>query len=61
MRPYLFLVTVQGEPPHAYRRQYKVAADNVNSAAIKGMEVFVQEFSRALPGVATIASKAKLA
>ena len=61
-RPYLFLVTVTGQPPHAFRRQYKVAADSDNSAAMKGLELFVKEF---MPPVvrdqmATQAPKAKL-
>jgi hypothetical protein len=61
MRPYLFLVTVVGEYPHAHRRVYPIAADSDNSAAIKGMELFVAEFGRQVPGVVTVAPKAKLA
>lgn len=60
-RPYVFQVTVTGEFPHAYRRVYPIAADSDNSAALKGMEMFVQEFGRQVPGVATVAPKAKVA
>lgn len=61
MRPYLFRVTVVGEYPHAYRRVYVIAADSDDSAAIKGMELFVEEFGRQVPGVISVAPKAKLA
>lgn len=61
MRPYLFRVTVVGEYPHAYRESYTIAADSDASAAIKGMEVFCAKYGRQLPGVGTIAPKAKLA
>ena len=44
-RPWLFLVTVTGEPPHTVRRQYRVAAPDDSSAAMKGLELFVKEFS----------------
>jgi|HubBroStandDraft_1064217.scaffolds.fasta_scaffold85950_1 hypothetical protein len=61
-RPYLFLVTVTGEPPHAGVRKYHVIADSDNSAAMKGLELYVKEFSdpavRLLTG--TITPKAKL-
>ena len=60
MRPYLFRVTVIGEYPHAHRRVYSISADTDNSAALKGMELFVDEFKR-IPGVGTIVPKAKLA
>jgi len=61
-RPYLFEVTVRGEPPHPYRVTYKIAAPDDDSAAFKGMQLFVREF---LPWVAKqqmmdIAPKAKL-
>lgn len=59
-RPYVFQVTVTGEFPHAYRRVYPVAADSDNSAALKGMEMFVGEFGRQVPGVATVAPRAKI-
>ena len=61
MRPYLFRVTVVGEYPHAFRRVYPIAADSDASAAIKGMELFCDEFGRKLPGVVSVAPKAKLA
>lgn len=60
-RPYVFSVTVTGEFPHAHRRVYPIAADSDNSAALKGMELFVGEFGRQVPGVATVAPKAKIA
>jgi hypothetical protein len=61
-RPYLFLVTVTGVPPHQGVRRYKVAADSDDSAAMKGLELFVKEF---MPPVvrdemATLAPRAKL-
>lgn len=59
-RPYLFSVTVTGEPPHAWARAYTIAADSDNSAAIKGMELFVDEVQK-LPGVGSIVPKARLA
>lgn len=60
-RPYVFQVTVMGEFPHAHRRVYPIAADSDNSAALKGMELFVAEFGRQVPGVVTVAPKAKIA
>ena len=61
-RPYNFLVTVFGEPPHAYRRQYKIAAPSDSEAAICAMQLFVREFSPAVvnEGMAPLAPKAKL-
>ena len=63
-RPFLFMVTVVGLPPHAQTRRYKVAADTDNSAAIKGLELFVREFSsrelQIATAGATITPKAKL-
>ena len=61
MRPYLFRVTVTGEPPHPWRQEYTIVADSDASAAIKGMELFVAWAGRQIPGVASIAPKAKLA
>jgi hypothetical protein len=63
MRPYLFRVTVVGKPPHAYRRVYSIAANTEDSAAMKGIELFVKEFSPAAPvrEMATLAPRAKLA
>lgn len=65
-RPYLFRVTVEGEAPHAYRRVYTVAAPGdieaaADSAAMKGLELFIAEASRPLPGLVSLAPKAKLA
>ena len=61
MRPYLFRVTVVGEPPHVATRQYVIAADSDDAAALRGLELFVEEFSRPAPGVLSIAPEAKLA
>jgi hypothetical protein len=60
-RPYIFQVTVTGEFPHAHRRVYPIAADSDNSAALKGMELFVARFGRQIPGVASVAPRAKIA
>ena len=60
-RPYVFQVTVTGEYPHARRRAYPIAADSDDSAALKGMELFVAEFGRQIPGVGSVAPKAKIA
>lgn len=60
-RPYVFQVTVVGEFPHAHRRVYPIAADSDNSAALHGMELFVAEFGRQVPGVASVAPKANIA
>lgn len=60
-RPYVFAVTVTGQFPHAHRRVYPIAADSDTSAALKGMELFVGEFGRPVPGVGTVAPKAKIA
>lgn len=62
LRPYLFEVVVTGEPPHPYRVTYKIAAPDDDSAAVKGMQLFVNEF---LPwivrqNVADLSPKAKL-
>jgi hypothetical protein len=61
-RPYLFLVTVWGEFPHCHTRKYHVAADTDDSAAKKGLELFVKEFSSPAVQIfsGTIAPKAKL-
>ena len=61
MRPYLFRVTVVGQPPHAYLRVYLIAADSDDSAALKGLELFVKEFGRRVPGEGSSVPKAKLA
>lgn len=60
-RPYVFSVTVTGEFPHAYRRVYPIAADSDDSAAIKGMELFVAQYGRQIPGVGSVAPRAKIA
>lgn len=60
-RPYVFQVTVTGEYPHAHQRVYPIAADSDNSAAIRGMELFVAEFGRQIPGVESVAPRAKIA
>lgn len=43
-RPYLFLVTVTGLPPHVATRRYTIDAKDDNSAAMKGIGLFVKEF-----------------
>jgi hypothetical protein len=43
-RPYNFLVTVKGEPPHTVTRRYKIAAPDEDSAAVSCMRLFEQEF-----------------
>ncbi len=47
-RPWLFRVTVQGEPPHRVKRVYDVAAPDDNSAAFKGLRLFEEEMARPL-------------
>jgi len=61
-RPYLFMVTVVGEPPHVATRRYRVIADSDNSAALKGLELFVNEFSpkEIRENAGTITPKARL-
>lgn len=66
-RPYNFLVTVTGEPPHEFVRRYKIAAPSEDDAAAFGMQLFVKE-CMARQGVpegvrkeiAPVAPKAKL-
>lgn len=60
LRPYLFCVTVIGIPPHAHTRLYSIRADTDDSAALKGMELFVKEFTpaAALRKMETLAPKA---
>lgn len=43
-RPYLFRVVVTGEPPHRYRVEYKIVAPDEDTAAIKGMQLFADNF-----------------
>jgi hypothetical protein len=61
-RPFLFLVTCWGEPPHAYMEKYHITALDPGSAAAKGLEVFQARASNpaiyALAG--TMVPKAKL-
>lgn len=42
-RPYNFLVTVTGEPPHAWVRRYKIAAPTDDEAANFAMQLFAKE------------------
>ena len=42
-RPYNFLVTVTGEPPHEWTRRYKIAAPTDDEAAHFAMQLFVKE------------------
>jgi hypothetical protein len=61
-RPFLFEVTVTGEPPHAFVRKYRVAAPCDDSAAMKGLQLFVKEFApRVMRNeMADLAPRAKL-
>jgi len=61
-RPYNFLVTVRGEPPHAFIRQYKIAAPTDDEAAACALQLFVKEFMPAVirNEVAPLAPRAKL-
>lgn len=61
MRPWLFKVTVQGEPPHAHRREYWVRGPDDNACALKGIDLFVREFTSAAPirDMAPISPKAE--
>jgi len=45
-RPYVFMVTVTGLHPHVGVRQYTIAANDDNGAAMKGIQLFVKEFER---------------
>lgn len=47
-RPYLFRVTVVGQPPHAQRRIYDIAAPSDGEAAKKGIDIFVKEMTHPL-------------
>jgi hypothetical protein len=44
-RPYLFRVRVTGKPPHASVREYDIAAKTEDDAAMKGIEVFVEQMT----------------
>lgn len=56
-RPYIFLVTVTGLPPHAETRRYTLEATTDHAAAMRGISLFVKEFER-MP-VAIQAAEAK--
>ena len=43
-RPFNFLVTVRGLPPHEFVRRYRVAAPTDDDAACVGMQEFAKEF-----------------
>lgn len=60
LRPYLFRVNAVGKPPHEHRRSYTVRADSDDSAAMKGIELFIKEFTTAQPirEMPTLAPKA---
>jgi hypothetical protein len=42
-RPYLFKVTVTGQPPHDITRVYDIAAVSDDAAARLGIDTFVKE------------------
>jgi hypothetical protein len=44
-RPYIFAVTVTGEPPHAYTRKYEIASYSEDAAAQVALDTFVREMS----------------
>jgi hypothetical protein len=44
-RPYNFLATVTGEPPHAVTRRYQIAAPTESEAAVFALQLFVKEFT----------------
>ena len=47
-RPYLFKVTVWGQPPHTMRRVYEIAATTEDLAAQSGINQFIKEMSHPL-------------
>lgn len=47
-RPYLFRVTVTGQPPHAVKRTYDIAGNTEDAAAKVGISRFVHEMSHPL-------------
>ena len=61
-RPYLFRVTVSGQFPHNWRQVYTIAAESDDSAAMKGLELFVKSCMNPIirAEMATLAPKAKL-
>jgi hypothetical protein len=44
-RPFVFVVTVTGEPPHAFTRKYEIAAYSDDAAAQCAIDTFVKEMS----------------
>jgi hypothetical protein len=44
-RPYLFKVTVTGQPPHDITREYHIAAMTDDLAARKGIDIFVDQMT----------------
>jgi hypothetical protein len=44
-RPYIFAVTVTGEPPHAFTRKYEIASYSDDAAAQCAIDTFVKEMS----------------
>lgn len=69
-RPWRFLVTVIGQPPHAFKRVYNVIAPGgadvesaADSCAMKGLELFIREFSPPGPlrdNVATVVPRVRM-
>jgi hypothetical protein len=61
-RPFNFLVTVCGEPPHPFVRRYRIAAPTDDEAAAAGMQCFMNEFMPKVvtKGMAPLAPKAKM-
>jgi hypothetical protein len=47
-RPFLWKVTVTGKPPHVHTRVYEIAAKDDNTAAMKGIDLFVKEMAHPL-------------
>lgn len=44
-RPFLWKITVTGQPPHAYTRVYELNAKTPDDAAFKAMEQFKKDVS----------------
>lgn len=51
IRPYVFLVTVIGLPPHVATRKYTIAAKDDKTAAMKGIQLFVKEMEHPALGI----------
>ena len=47
-RPYLWRVTVMGDPPHRYTRVYEVQCWSENTAAMSSIDRFVREMQSPL-------------